>query len=93
VTTRARMHPDDGDPRHGTLNGYTNLYCRCAACRAAWAKYYDETRENRSGRLWKSDVEHGTASAYSNWRCRCRACTTAWADYKRVSRAAKRVAS
>lgn len=28
-----------GDPRHGTSNGYTNLKCRCDACRAAWAAY------------------------------------------------------
>jgi hypothetical protein len=31
------MSPDD--PRHGTTNGYTNLGCRCARCRAAHAAY------------------------------------------------------
>lgn len=24
-----------GDPRHGTMNGYNNLGCRCEACRGA----------------------------------------------------------
>lgn len=31
----SRIVPDDGDPRHGTTNGYRNLGCRCDACRAA----------------------------------------------------------
>lgn len=29
---RSRIRPGDGDPRHGTANGYINLGCRCAAC-------------------------------------------------------------
>lgn len=39
-----RMIPGDGDPRHGTSNGYVNLECRCGECRAAnraaMAQYY-----------------------------------------------------
>lgn len=27
------------DPRHGTINGYTNLMCRCGRCRTANATY------------------------------------------------------
>ena len=30
------MNPGDGDPRHGTENGYNNLHCRCPECREAW---------------------------------------------------------
>lgn len=30
------------DPRHGTINGYNNLYCRCQPCRDANnARQYD----------------------------------------------------
>jgi hypothetical protein len=29
------MKSGDGDPRHGTMNGYGNLRCRCNDCRAA----------------------------------------------------------
>lgn len=27
----------EDDPRHGTLDGYTNWMCRCEECREAWA--------------------------------------------------------
>ncbi len=27
---------DARDPRHGTVNGYTNLLCSCDRCREAW---------------------------------------------------------
>jgi hypothetical protein len=37
--TRQRIVSGDGDPRHGTMNGYHNLRCRCEICRAAWADY------------------------------------------------------
>lgn len=30
----------DGDPRHGTHNGYGNLKCRCDACREANSEWY-----------------------------------------------------
>lgn len=38
--TTKRIQPGDGDPRHGTQNGYTNLKCRCQFCRDAWATYH-----------------------------------------------------
>jgi hypothetical protein len=28
---------DPTDPRHGTVNGYSNLLCSCEPCRKAWA--------------------------------------------------------
>jgi hypothetical protein len=71
------------DPRHGTLNGYSNLHCRCDACRGAWADYCYDLRQNRLGRLWKADVEHGNANTYSNWGCRCRPCTEAMNKQRR----------
>lgn len=37
---RSRISPGDGDPRHGSWNGYHNLKCRCEACTAAWADWY-----------------------------------------------------
>lgn len=30
---------DFTDPRHGTLNGYNNLHCRCQGCTEAHARY------------------------------------------------------
>lgn len=35
-----------GDPRHGTLNGYTNWRCRCESCRGANTAY---ARRRRGG--------------------------------------------
>jgi hypothetical protein len=33
---------NDDDPRHGTVNGYGNLKCRCDRCREAWRdKHYE----------------------------------------------------
>jgi hypothetical protein len=29
-----------GDPRHGTVTGYSNHKCRCPDCRKAWAVYF-----------------------------------------------------
>lgn len=42
----ARCRLAEGDPRHGTLNGYKNHYCRCPACRA------ENTRTHRE--YWSS---------------------------------------
>lgn len=50
-------HPPSGRPRgrprlpiqHGTMYGYVGRKCRCAECRAAWAKYY---RERGYGKDW-----------------------------------------
>lgn len=45
------LRPDDGDPRHGTRNGYANHMCRCPACRAAWAEYARELRKRKQEAL------------------------------------------
>lgn len=41
------IRPGDGDPRHGTTNGYNNLLCKCADCKAAHASYRRELRQRR----------------------------------------------
>jgi hypothetical protein len=45
----------DDDPRHGTVNGYNNLYCRCQPCRDAWAKDHNEYM-HRSGKARSREV-------------------------------------
>jgi hypothetical protein len=69
----------EGDPRHGTVNGYSNLSCRCPECRRAWAVNMAAQRDRRVARLAAdpSVVAHGLASTYNNWGCRCPECTTA----------------
>jgi hypothetical protein len=65
--------PDD--PRHGTVNGYNNLKCRCQACRAAWGA---RTKLRRAARtLSPDDPRHGKVTTYWNYSCRCPACTEA----------------
>lgn len=41
------IRPGDGDPRHGTQNGYINLGCKCDDCKAAHAAYRRELRRRR----------------------------------------------
>lgn len=41
---RTCITPGDGDPRHGTLNGYTNLSCRGPCCRQAMATWQHTRR-------------------------------------------------
>ncbi len=37
--------------KHGTVNAYNNLKCRCSACRKAWADYYrGRNRQHRQRR-------------------------------------------
>lgn len=63
--------PGDGDPRHGTVNGYTNLKCRCDKCKQA-------IRDQKAAGLPDpEDPRHGTASGYVNNGCRCARCTEA----------------
>lgn len=58
----------DGDPRHGTANGYNNLGCRCTRCRSAWA----ERQRARSRQPVRPD-KHGTNLNYRRG-CRCDPC-------------------
>jgi hypothetical protein len=82
VTTKATLVPGDGDPRHGTLNGYGNLKCRCQPCRDANAIAFKEARAKRKQRLLDdpSLAPHGRESTYGNWGCRCDLCTAAWSN-------------
>lgn len=77
--TRARLVPGDGDPRHGTLNGYTNLRCRCKPCRAANTAEHKRLRQVRKARLASdpSIARHGVESTYFNYCCRCEPCKAA----------------
>lgn len=71
------LAPDD--PRHGTVNGYVNRKCRCAACRAANT---ESTRILRARRVERTRAnggiapvaQHGTLSTRSNWLCGCVDC-------------------
>jgi hypothetical protein len=78
-TRRSRIIPGDGDPRHGTTNGYSNLSCRCVSCRGAFAGATRRARAERKARLDSATVEHGKNSTYCNWLCRCRPCLDAHA--------------
>lgn len=94
AATRRRRGLPEGDPRHGTENGYSNRGCRCEACVAAHAVY---CRERELGRSLDGpdDPRHGTENGYGNFNCRCRDCTTAWsaATYARRLRAEARKAN
>lgn len=63
--------PED-DPRHGTVNGYGNLGCRCPACRQAATENHRRyiERVRAEGRVLS---QHGTETAYSSG-CRCDIC-------------------
>jgi hypothetical protein len=86
MATKARIRPGDGDPRHGTPGGYTNLRCRCQACRDAHTSACLRARRRRIERgLDPEDGRHGRANTYTNWGCRCGRCTAAWSASKRVA--------
>lgn len=96
---RTRLQPGDGDPRHGTVNGYTNLRCRCGRCRLAWQKYqivlrarrWESSRQN--GGVAPGDRMHGKVCTYWNWGCRCGPCKVAHKieyDKSNAKRAEKR---
>ncbi len=44
---RSTIVADDGDHRHGTVNGFTNLSCRCRPCTVAHAADNKERRRRR----------------------------------------------
>ncbi len=80
ITSFIWPHPlPYGDPKHGTLNGYGNLGCRCPDCRAASAQAQRQARKVRAARLVAdpSLATHGKANTYVNWACHCRPCTKA----------------
>ena len=77
------IEPGDGDPRHGTANGYTNLRCRCRACQVAWAADVRAQQAKRRGSLRPDDPRHGTYNGYRNYGCRCDECRSAHREYSR----------
>jgi hypothetical protein len=85
------IHPGDGDPRHGSENGYSNLRCRCQHCRRAWAFTYQKRRERKRSEPTPVDA-HGTVSGYSYWGCRCPKCTEIHNERYRELRCRKRSA-
>lgn len=90
-----RIREGDGDPRHGTANGYTNHKCRCDKCRAAWAAYmkpYVTAHNRRMGirpiEEWnkvRPKAAHGTESKYRGG-CRCEPCRMASVAARRKRR-------
>lgn len=48
---RQKIFTGDGDPRHGTTNGYSNLGCRCDECKTAHADYHREYMHGDPDRL------------------------------------------
>lgn len=80
-----RIYEDDGDPRHGSANGYQNLHCRCEDCTAAFT---EACRERKARRATHPAIPHGTENGYSNYGCRCDQCRAAHTANARVRRAA-----
>jgi len=86
----------DGNPRHGTINGYNNYKCRCPMCKQAWADYMRDLNHRR-GRHQPMEQylqelrdrplpAHGTESRYIKYKCRCNECRYA----AMVARAARK---
>ncbi len=80
----ATIRRGDGDPRHGTDNGYRNLGCRCGPCTYA----ANSARNERRG---KSAPAVHNANGYKNG-CRCDVCRAAINAYRRAERASRRAA-
>jgi len=87
MATRSRICDGDGDPRHGTPNGYVNLVCRCPKCREAWRVRTIELKAARKP-LPLGDKRHGSQNGYVNYRCRCTLCQAAHAAAARKGRRA-----
>lgn len=79
MTVVNRIKDGDGDPRHGTIAGYTGHYCRCLLCQEAIALYGFERRAKLKGTLAADDPRHGRYTSYVNYSCRCDPCKAAWA--------------
>jgi len=51
------------DPRHGTVNGYSNCFCRCERCRAVWRRYIQRKGWNREHmRRYREDMRQQRTS-------------------------------
>lgn len=69
-----RIFEGDGDPRHGSLNGYINLGCRCPPCTAANTVDHALRQAKPRPPLPPGDPRHGTSSGYRWWKCKCGMC-------------------
>jgi hypothetical protein len=77
--------------RHGSTTGYVTYRCRCDKCRAAWAEYHRQKRQENKQRQWTGDEPwHGTAAGADYYRCSCRRCKTFRADYQKDRQQRKR---
>ena len=81
---------NENDPRHGTLNGYSNLGCRCVRCKVPWVAYCKRRREERKALIQPDDPRHGKSSFYYNYSCRCDKCKAEHARKSRELKAARR---
>jgi len=70
---------DPEDSRHGSINGYGNLKCRCPECREENTARRAERREAVRNTLDDDDERHGTNNAYTNYGCKCDPCKEAHA--------------
>lgn len=86
--TRQQFQSDLGDPRHGTINGYSNLRCRCPKCRSAQAACMAQQRAAKAGHPIPAHV-HGTANGWNYYQCRCDACRIAHNASNRAHYAAR----
>ena len=67
---------------HGTTNRYTNLGCRCDACKAAKSTYDRAWRLARKG---TTPPKHGEVG-YRIYACRCEICAAGHATQRRRDR-------
>lgn len=83
--------PDD--PRHGSVNAYTNQKCRCDACKQAWTQAIRKYKDSRIHRLMHDPTlaQHGKYTTYANWGCRCEECKNAWKVYYQKKKGGKDV--
>lgn len=73
---RQTIQEGDNDPRHGTVNGYNNLLCRCAKCTKAWKLHRRKWLEERNKTMPPCE-NCGVKPAYAKGICkRCK-------EYKR----------
>lgn len=92
-STKRAFRRDPSDPRHGTVNGYSNLGCSCDRCREAWRiecrprqlKHRREVLGILPMEEWeriRPKAQHGTRSKYVHGGCRCDDCRAAAARYQ-----------
>lgn len=71
--TRSRIYPGDGDPRHGTVNGYCNLKCKCDECKAAWAEshrdYMNASEERKEAHRERARLAYAALEVAVKVKC------------------------